>query len=102
MELEFEAEVIEWRGPAPFVYARLPEAAAVAITRVKKAVTYGWGVIPVEATIAGVSFATSLFPREGTYLLPLKDRVRRAVGVTVGDVVAVAMQVGRAPREPDL
>jgi hypothetical protein len=102
VELEFEAMVIEWRGPAPFFYARLPDEVAAEITRIRKLVTYGWGVIPVEATIAGVSFTTSLFPREGTYLLPLKDRVRRAIGVTVGDVVAVAMQVGRAPREPDL
>lgn len=102
MELAFEAVIIEWRGPAPFFYARLPPEAAAAISRVKKAVTYGWGAIPVEATIDGVSFATSLFPREGTYLLPLKDKVRREIGVTVDDVVAVWMQVGRAPREPDL
>lgn len=101
MELEFEAMVIEWRGPAPFFYARLPDEVAAEITRIRKLVTYGWGVIPVEAVIDGVSFATSLFPREGTYLLPLKDAVRQRIGVTVGDVVAVAMQVGRAPREPD-
>jgi hypothetical protein len=102
VELEFEAVVIEWRGPAPFFYARLPDDAAAAITRIRKLVTYGWGVIPVEAVIAGVSFTTSLFPREGTYLLPLKDKVRREIGVTVDDVVAVWMQVGRPPREPDL
>jgi hypothetical protein len=102
VELEFEAVVIEWRGPAPFFYARLPDEAAAAITRIRKLVTYGWGVIPVEAVIAGVGFATSLFPREGTYLLPLKDKVRREIGVTAGDVVTVTMQVGRPPREPDL
>jgi hypothetical protein len=49
-----------------------------------------------------VRFTTSLFPREGTYLLPLKDKVRRQIGATVGDTVAVVMQVGRAPKEPDL
>ena len=102
MELEFEALVVEWRGPAPFYYARLPPDVAAAITRVKKAVTYGWGAIPVEATIDGVRFTTSLFPKDDTYLLPLKDKVRRQIGVTVDDVVAVAMQVGRPPREPDL
>lgn len=102
MELEFEALVIEWRGPAPFFYARLPADAAAKIARVKQALTYGWGAIPAEAVIDGVSFTTSLFPREGTYLLPLKDKVRRAIGVTVGDTVAVRMQVGRPPREPDL
>ena len=102
MDLEFEAVVIEWRGPAPFFYARLPADAAAEVTRVKKQVTYGWGVIPAEAVISGVPFATSLFPKDGGYLLPLKASVRKAIGVTVGDAVAVSMQVGRAPREPDL
>lgn len=102
MELEFEAAVIEWRGPAPFFYASLPADAAAEITRVKKLVTYGWGAIPADAVINGVRFTTSLFPKDGTYLLPLKAAVRKQIGVTVGDRVAVIMQVGRAPREPDL
>lgn len=102
MELEFEAVVIEWRGPAPFYYARLPPDAAAEITRVKKLVTYGWGAIPAEVVIEGVSFTTSLFPKDDTYLLPLKDKVRKTIGATVGDVLSVSMQVGRPPREPDL
>ena len=101
MELEFEALVIEWRGPAPFYYARVPADAAAEITRVKKLVTYGWGAIPAEAVINGVRFTTSLFPKDDTYLLPLKALVRKQVGVTVGDVVSVTMLVGRPPREPD-
>ena len=102
MELEFTAVVINWRGPAPFFYARIPDEVGAEISRVRKAVTYGWGVIPVEATINGITFTTSLFPKDGTYLLPLKDAVRRRIGVTVDDRVDVAMVVGRAPREPDL
>jgi hypothetical protein len=102
VEIEFEALVIEWRGPAPFFYARLPAEAAAEITRIRKLVTYGWGVIPAEVVINGVRFTTSLFPKDETYLLPLKASVRKEIGVTVDDVVAVWMQVGRAPREPDL
>lgn len=102
MELEFDAVVVEWRGPAPFYYARLPGDAAARITSVKKLVTYGWGAIPAEAIINGVGFTTSLFPKDDTYLLPLKASVRKQIGVTVGDIVSVSMQVGRAPREPDL
>src|SRR5690606_14041557 len=70
VELEFEALVIEWRGPAPFFYARLPADASGEITRVKKLVTYGWGAIPAEVVIGDVRFTTSLFPKDGTYLLP--------------------------------
>ena len=102
MELSFTATVIEWRGPAPFFYALIPDAEGAEISRIRKSVTYGWGVIPVEAAIDGVRFETSLFPRDGSYLLPLKLAVRKRIGVTVGDEVAVEMIVGRAPREPDL
>lgn len=95
IELRFRAGVIHWRGPAPFFFARLPKGPAAEIRRVKKQVTYGWGVIPVRATIAGVSFTTSLFPKDDTYLLPLKDAVRREINVTADDEVEVEMVVGR-------
>ena len=96
----FEAEVIEWRGPAPYYYAVVPPDVADAIAAVKRTASYGWGVIPVVAEIGGVSFTTSLFPREGTYLLPLKNAVREQIGVTVGDMITVAMGIGGAIREP--
>jgi hypothetical protein len=92
--LEFSAPVIHWRGPAPFFYARIPADIAAEIDKVKKVASYGWGVIPVSATINGVTFQTSLFPKDGTFLLPLKDKVRKAIGVTVDDVVEVTMTIG--------
>ncbi len=94
MELEFRAPVIHWRGPAPFFFARLPPDVAAEVAAVKKAASYGWGVIPVVASIDGVSFETSLFPKDDTYLLPLKAVVRKQLGVTADDVVEVSMRVG--------
>jgi hypothetical protein len=94
----FEAEVIYWRGPSPFFYAPLPPAQAEEIRRVAKFVSYGWGVIPVEAKIGDVVFTTSLFPKDGTYLLPIKAAVRRRANVTAGDVIAVEMTLRPAAR----
>lgn len=99
----FSATVIEWRGPAPFYYAPLPADLATAIDGLKALVSYGWGVIPVEATVGKVTFNTSLFPKNGTYLLPLKNAVRQPMRITVGDLIAVDMTVqspslGREPR----
>ena len=91
MELSFETRIISWRGPAPFFYAPLPPAEAEEVRRVSKLVTYGWGMIPVEATINGVTFTTAMFRKNDTYYLPLKDVVRRQCGVTADDTIAVEM-----------
>jgi hypothetical protein len=98
----FTSRLIEWRGPAPFVYAPVAPDVAAEIAQVKRQASYGWGVIPVVAEIAGVGFETSLFPRDGTYLLPLKVAVRKRLGVTVGDEVEVGMRIGGRIREPEL
>jgi hypothetical protein len=89
----FDATIIEWRGPAPFFYAPLPEAAAAEIRAAAKLVSYGWGVIPVEAVVGDVTFTTSLFPKDGGYLLPLKDKVRKPNAITAGDTIHVELTV---------
>lgn len=93
VRFSFETEVIYWRGPAPFFYAPVPEAHVEELRRVARLATYGWGVVPVTAEIRGVVFTTSLFPKDGTYLLPLKNAVRHKIDVTAGDVIAVEMTV---------
>lgn len=87
----FDAEVIHWRGPSPYFYAPVPGDQAREIRALARVLSYGWGVIPVAAEVAGVGFTTSLFPKDGIYLLPLKDAVRRRAGVTAGDVISVEM-----------
>jgi hypothetical protein len=94
VRFRFETAIIEWRGPAPFFYAPVPVEHVEELRAVAKAVSYGWGCVPVEATVGGVRFTTSLFPKGETYLLPLKVAVRRKANITVGDVVAVVMTVG--------
>ena len=91
--LEFRAVLIEWRGPAPYVYAPIPPEHVEGIRRASRAISYGWGVIPVEATIAAVRFTTSLFPKDEGYLLPVKLDIRRRTGITVGDTVEVTMSL---------
>ncbi len=94
MELEFAGQVIEWRGPAPYHFIPLTEDAAEAVDEVKASVAY-WGVVPVTVWIGDTEFTTSMFPREGTYFLPVKDAVRRTEGFGLGDEVEVRLSVGR-------
>jgi len=87
----FEAKIIHWRGPAPYFYAPLPKGEAAEIRKLSRLVSYGWGVIPVEAEIGGVVFTTSLFPKDETYLLPIKAEVRRRANITAGDAISVEL-----------
>ncbi|MFE5917508.1 DUF1905 domain-containing protein [Streptomyces sp. NPDC002285] len=93
MELAFTGPVIEWRGPAPYYFLRVPDEESADIREVAAMATYGWGVIPVEARIGEVAFETSLFPKDGGYLLPLKNAVRKPQGIGAGDEVSVEMTV---------
>jgi hypothetical protein len=93
MELEFDGEIIHWRGPSPFHFVTVPDEPSAAIESVKSLVTYGWGAIPVQARIGDTDFTTSLFPKAELYLVPVKDAVRRAEQLSVGDVVTVVLQL---------
>jgi hypothetical protein len=95
MEFEFSGEVFEWRGPSPFYFVRVPDDMALEIRAVSSLVTYGWGVIPATIRIGSTRWATSLFPKDGGYLVPLKDAVRRAEDLIVGDEVTLGVRVGR-------
>jgi len=76
MDFTFTAEMIEWRGPAPFYYLPIPKDICEEIKAAAKLLSYGWGVIPVTATIGKTTYTTSLFPKDGIYLLPVKNAVR--------------------------
>ncbi|MFC5297539.1 MAG: DUF1905 domain-containing protein [Brachybacterium tyrofermentans] len=93
MDLLFTATTIEWRGPAPFVFARVPEEEADAIASIAREATYGWGCIPVAVRIGDTDFSTSLFPRNGGYLVPVKVAVQRAEQVEVGDEIEVELHL---------
>lgn len=52
MDLEFSGEVWFWRGPSPFHFVTVPEDESAELEAASAAVTYGWGMIPVEAVVA--------------------------------------------------
>ena len=93
MELEFSGEVVHWRGPAPHHFVAVPEPEAQRIREVARMATYGWGCIPVEGRLGSTDFTTSLFPKDGGYLVPLKVAVRRREGVELGDTVRLRIDI---------
>lgn len=93
MPIEFVSTLVEWRGPAPYIFAPLPGSMCDELKMRAAGLSYGWGVIPVSARIGETSFTTSLFPHAGGYLLPIKNAVQRAEDIGVGSTVFVQLAV---------
>lgn len=93
MELTFSGEIFEWRGPAPYLFVTVPEDEAAVLREVQAGVTYGWGMIPVRGRIGDTDFTTSLWPKDGRFVVPIKVAVQRAEEVTEGDLVTILLTV---------
>lgn len=93
MELEFSGEVYSWRGPAPYHFVRVPPDEAEQIQELAAAVTYGWGMVPVAVTVGATTVTTSLWPKDGSYVVPLKDALRKPEGIELDDVVTVRLSI---------
>ena len=97
MEMRVHGEIIHWRGPAPYHFVAIPPKQSAEIKALSRALTYGWGVIPVRGTIGATNFTTSLFPKGDAYLLPIKNAVRFGEGLALGQSVTARLTF--APRE---
>lgn len=94
MTIQFSGDIWYWRGPAPFYFVTVPEEDSRRIKEMERLVSYGWGMIPVAARIGDTEWKTALWPKDGRYILPLKDKVRKAEGLEEGQVIAVWMEIG--------
>jgi hypothetical protein len=93
MPYEFSGEVWFWRGPAPWYFVSVPEDVSVELRAASGFVSYGWGMIPVMVEIGRNEWATSLWPKDDIYVVPLKSAIRTAEGIEDGDVVDVRLTV---------
>lgn len=93
MELEFTGEVWEWRGPAPYYFVTVPDDECAELEASAAFVSYGWGMVPVAAAIGATRWTTSLWPKDGAYVVPLKAAIRKAERLSLGDAVTVRLTV---------
>lgn len=96
MDFEFEGPIVEWRGPAPYWFLRIPEDESADIKFAAKGIEY-WGQVPVLVRINDTEFTTALFPKDGCYLIPLKVAARKAAGIDieVDEALTVGLDVVR-------
>lgn len=101
LELEFCGEVLQWRGPAPYYFVAVPEEASLELKAVSSAISYYRGVIRIQARIGDTEWTTSLWPKDGRYLLALRDSVRKPKGLIDGDPVTVRLRATVPARRPE-
>jgi hypothetical protein len=94
MNIDFDGVIWVWRGPAPWYFVTVPEEQSRELQAVSAFVTYGWGMIPVRVRIGETEYKTSLWPKDGCYIVPIKAGVRQAEDLDEGDIVSVHLKVG--------
>lgn len=94
MIIEFSEKIWFWRGPAPWHFVTVPAEESRDLKAISGFVTYGWGMIPVRVRIGRSEWETSLWPKDGRYIVPIKTSVRTAEKLEVGDEVTVQLEVG--------
>lgn len=92
-EIQFSGPIWQWRGPAPFYFVTVPPQESNEIKQLSKLVTYGWGMIPVSVQIGKTEWKTSLFAKDGSYVVPIKLSVRTAEKLSEGDSVDVSLNI---------
>jgi Domain of unknown function (DUF1905) len=93
MTLTFTGPIWYWRGPSPFHFVTIPEQESEELKDISGLVTYGWGMVPATITIGATTYKTSLWPKNGGYIVPLKDVVRKAERLELDDTVTVHLEV---------
>jgi hypothetical protein len=94
--ITFTSLVWIWKGEAAgrWYFVTVPEEQSAKIKAHSFGNPRGFGSVKVEATMADVTWRTSVFPlNSGGYLLPLKAEVRRKAGLGPGDEVTVELQL---------
>lgn len=93
MNFEFSGEIWFWRGPAPWYFVTMPEQQSQDLKAISNIVTYGWGMIPVQARIGKTRWKTSLFEKDQRYIVPIKASVRQKENLELGDRVTISLEV---------
>ena len=93
MDIEFSGEIWYWRGPAPWHFVTVPAKQCEDLRAMSRWVTYGWGMIPASVRIGKTEWKTSLFPKDGSYVVPIKASVRKAEHLEVGDQVTLRLEI---------
>jgi hypothetical protein len=93
----FDAELWMWdaRRADRWTFVSLPDGASEEIRDLAGGSHRGFGSLRVRVTVGASTWATSIFPGSGggSYVLPIKQAVRTAEALDVGDTATVTVEL---------
>jgi hypothetical protein len=93
MIIKFTGKIWMWKGPAPWYFVTVPPEQSRELQFISGAVTYGWGMIPVTVQVGQTKWKTALWPKDDSYIVPLKVSVRKAEKLAEGDSVTLQLEI---------
>lgn len=99
IEREFSGKLWLYGGKASWYFVTLPADLAEEIRTLASFRRRGWGSVAVEVTIGATQWNTSIFPDSdsGSYVLPVKAKVRSAEKLQEGDEMMVRIKISMDP-----
>jgi hypothetical protein len=80
-------------GDTPWHFVTIDQKESKEIKEKHGKVRRGFGSIPVEVKVGKTSWKTSVFPnKDGTYLLPIKAKVRKQEGIFEDDTIEIMLK----------
>ena len=91
----FDAELWLYEGDAAWHFVTVPADVSEEITERTAGARRGFGSVRVRATAGTTTWTTSVFPdsKRGSYLLPVKQQVRKTEQLAAGDAVRITLEL---------
>lgn len=94
IEIDFNGTVFQADDGDAWHWVELDEELTEVIDKFTGGPTGGWASVKVEATVGATTWNTSLFKSsDDTYLLPLKQPVRTAESIAIGDELELQIRL---------
>jgi hypothetical protein len=92
VEWTVSAEVVEWRGPAPYFFLPMSDEDSADFKMEAAGLEY-WGQVSVTVVIGKTSFTTAVFPKDGRYLVPLRASIRKAENIELDMPISATVRL---------
>lgn len=92
---KLKSKVFVYPGMSAWRFLGIPKKQGKEIKEKFGSRAKGWGSLPVSVTIGKTTWDTSIFPdkKSGSYLLPLKAKIRTAEGISDDSTVSFSLTV---------